>query len=402
MREINKLLLLVILIIGCVSCNQQNTNKKESKKRIVIKSTPIGVDNSDFEDVKSKNFIKGRVHNWLTDTVYLTTLPYYSPYSNKTYYQILTKDSTFQFDFHDIDKPIIIQLTSTKSAIDGNINSLLFDNLTDKHYYGQCAKFNTYQHTTYLMEPNDSILVELNFNSWIEKLSEKKAKYLKSLGVKVKDDNTVRDYGKTGIKFLNPNKNSLEYYQKWFAVDDEFDSEIERSKNVNEAYNKVYKLKEKLLSDLHLEESNITPFLFNHLKAYIEFGARKEFLKSLILKEENYLKGNIKPEIIEFLEFDKNAIDFAVLSSDQYNDYLEFYLTYKFNKRNGNSSKYYPFSKEKFELVMEVLPEESQYYYLANQLLHQENTIENKDLSIQLVQKYSNGDLNEKLEEKYQ
>ncbi len=212
---------------------------------------------------------------------------------------------------------------------------MLFDNLTDKHYYGQCAKFNTYQHTTYLLEPNDSILVELTFNSWIEKLSKKKAKYLKSLGVKVKDDNTIRDYGKTGIKFLNSNKNSLEYYQKWFAVDDEFDSEIERSKKTIDTYNKVYKLKEKLLSDLKKEQANITPFLFNHLKAYVEFGAKKEFLKNLILKDKDYLRGEIKPEIIEFLEFDKNAIDFAVLSSDQYNDYLEFYLTYKRNNKTG-------------------------------------------------------------------
>lgn len=402
MKKVNEIFLLVILIMGCFSCSQQSTNKKESRNRIAIKSTPIKFDYSVNENVKAETYIKGKVHNWLTDTVYLTTLPYYSPYSNKTYYQILTKDSTFKFDFHDIDKPIIIQLTSTKSAIDGNINTLLFDNLTDKHYYGQCAKFNTYQLTTYVLEPNDSILVELNFNSWIEELSDKKAKYLKSLGVKVSDDNTIRDYGKTGITFLNPNKNSLEYYQKWFAVDDKFDSEIERSKNADDAYNKVYKLKEKLLSELQQEKSNITPFLFNHLKAYIEFGAKKEYLKYLILIDKEYLKGKVKLEIREFLGFDKNAIDFAVLYSDQYNDYLEFYLTYKFNKRNGNNLKYYPFNKEKFELATKVLPEKSQYYYLANQLLHQENTLENKALSIQLVQNFPNGDLNEKLEEKYQ
>ncbi len=402
MKEINNLLFIVIIIVSCISCNQQNTNKKESKKETDIKSTPIEVVYSGIENRKPRSYIKGKVHNWLTDTVYLTTLPYYSPYSNETYYHTLTKDSTFQFDFYDIDKPIIIQLTSTKSAIDGNINTLLFDNLTDKHYYGQCAKFSTYRLTTYLLEPNDSILVELNFNSWIEKLSKKKAKYLKSLGVKVLDDNTVRDYGKTGITFLNPNKNSLEYYQKWFAVDDEFDTEIERSKNVDEAYNKVFNLKEKLLSDLQKEKSNITPFLFDHLKAYVEFGAKKEFLKNLILKDKDYLKGKVKPDITEFLEFDKNVIDFAVLSSDQYNDYLEFYLTYKKNIKTGNSSEYYAFNKEKFQFTMSELPEISKYYYVANQLLHQEKTIENKELSIQLVKKYPEGELNEKLEKKYQ
>ena len=278
---------------------------------------------------------------------------------------------------------------------------MLFDNLTDEHYYGQCAKFYTYQLTTYLLEPNDSILVELNFNSWIEKLSKKKAKHLKSLGLKVLDDNTVRDYGKTGITFLNSNKRSLEYYQKWFAVDDKFNSEIELSKSVDDAYNKVNKLKEKLLSDLQQEKSNITPFLFDHLKSLYRVWCKKEFLKNLILKNQKYLSGKVKPEIKKFLEFNKNSIDFAVLTCDQYNDYLEFYLTYKLNERNKNDLKYYPFNKEKFEFVTEVLPEKLQYYYLANQLLHQENTIENKDLSFRLVQKYLNGDLNEKLEEKY-
>lgn len=402
MRKTNKILLLVILIMSCVSCIQQNTNKKVSKKGIVVKSTPIKIDYSVYKSGKSNTYIKGKVHNWLTDTVYLTTMPYYSPYSNTTFYQTISKDSTFQFDFSRIDQPIILQLAPVKWAIDQNINSLLFANLTDKHYYGQCAKFNTYQVTTYLLEPNDSILVELNFNSWIEKLSDKKAKYLKSLGVKVLDNNTVRDYGKTGLVFLNQNKTSLEYYQKWFAVDDKFDTEIERSKNVESAYERVFKLKENLLSDLQEEKSNITPFLYKHLKAYIEFGAKKEFLKNLILKDKDYLKGKVKPKIMEFLEFDKDAIDFAVLSCDQYNDYLEFYLTYKFNKRNGDNLEYYPFNKEKFELVTEVLPKKSQYYYLANQLLHQENIIENKDFSIQLIQKYPNGDLNERLEEKYQ
>jgi hypothetical protein len=402
MKKIYEIFLIVILIMSCFSCNQKNAAKMESINRIAVKSNPIKIEDSDNNKVKTKSYIKGKVHHWITDTVYLTTMPYYSPYSNKTYYQTLSKDSTFQFDFHDMDKPIIIQLAPTKAAIDGNINTLLFDNLTDKHYFGQCEKFNTYQLTTYLLEPNDSILVELNFNSWIEKLSDKKAKYLKSLGVKVSEDNNVRDYGKTGITFLTQNKSSLEYYQKWFAVDDKFDSEIERSRNVDDAYSKVYKLKEKLLSDLQQAKSAITPFLFDHLKAYIEFSARKEFLKNLILKDKDYLKGQVNDEIIEFLEFNKNEIDFAILSCDQYNDYLEFYLTYKRNRKTGNNSEYYAFNKEKFQFASSELPVISRYYYLANQLLHQEKTIENKDLLIQLVKEYPNGVLNEDLKDKYQ
>lgn len=394
--------LLIILMISFVSCGQKNTDKNESKNRIAHKSDPIRVKNLDIKKVTSNTFIKGKVHNWITDTVYLTTLPYYSPYRNQTYYQTLTKDSTFLFDFQNIDSPIIIQLTATKPAIDRNINNLLFDNLTEKYYFGQCAKFNTYELTTYLLEPGDSILVDLSFNSWIENLSDEKAKYLKSLGVNVQDDNTVRDYGKTKISFLNKEKSSLEYYQKWFAIDDEFDSEIELSEDVEDAFISVKKLKGKFISDINKEKSKITPFLYNHLMAYIEFGAKKEFLKNLLFKNKDYLNGQVKNEINSFLEFDKSNIDFAILSSDQYNEYIELYLTYKMNKKTKNSFKYYPFNNEKYQLVMNELPEKSQYPYLANQLLDQVTTIENKNLSIQLTDKFPKGELNELLKEKYQ
>ena len=401
MKEITKLLLLTVLIMSCISCNQQDKVKKKSTVKTTIKSNPKQIVTLENNEEKFITYINGKVKHWITDTVYLTTLPFYSPYSYETFYQTISKDSTFKFDFSKIDQPIILQLAPTKKAIDQNINSLLFANLTDKHYYGQCAKFNTYQVTTYLLEPNDSVLVELSFNSWIEKLSDKKAKYLKSLGVNVLDDNTVRDYGKTGLTFLNLNTSSLKYYQEWFAVDDKFDTEIERSKNVESAYERVFKFKEKLLSDLQQEKSNITPFLYKHLKAYIEFGSRKEFLKNLILEDKDYLKGNVANEIANFLEFNKEDIDFAILSNDQYNDYLEFYITYKMNKETGNTYEYYDFNKEKFDFVVNELPKKSHYYYVANQLLHKENPAEFKDLYTQLIKEYPRGDLNEKLAGKF-
>lgn len=401
MRKINKILLVTVLIMSCISCNQQDKGKKMSTDRITIKSNPKQVVTLENKKEKSITYINGKVKLWITDTVYLTTLPFYSPYSYETFYQTISKDSTFQFDVNKIEQPIILQLAPTKAAIDQNINSLLFANLTDKYYYGQCAKFSTYQVTTYLLEPNDSILVELSFNSWIEKLSDKKAKYLKSLGVNVSDNNTVRDYGKTGLTFLNSNTTSLKYYQKWFAVDNKFDTEIERSKNVKSAYEKVIQLKENLLSDLQQEKSNITPFLYKHLKAYIEFGSRKEFLKNLILVEKYYFKGTVANEIADFLEFNKEDIDFATILCDQYNDYLEFYLTYKMNKETGNTNKYYDFNKEKFEFVVNELPKKSQYYYLANQLLHEESSVEFKDLYTLLIKEYPKGDLNKKMKQKF-
>lgn len=393
--------LLFLALIG-ISCSQKRTKKVIPLAETAKVSNPILVESSDYVDNENKTFIKGKVHNWLSDTIYLTTLNYYSPYSNETYYQTLSKDSTFHFNFDEIDQPIIIQLSATKSSIDQNINALLFDNLTDKHYFGQCAKFNTFKVSTYLLEPNDSILVEINFNSWVEKLSNKKAKRLRSMGIEVEKDNTIRDYGKTGLTFGNKDKKSLEYYQKWFAVDDKFDSQIELSKNPENAFKKVVLLQEKLLADLHEEESNITPFLYKYLKTSIEFSAKKEFLKDLILKNKEYLKGDVSNEILDFLKFDKQNIDYSTLLCDQFNDYLEFYLTYKINDEKKRTNTYYEFSSEKFDFVLKELPEKSQYSYLANQLLHQQNSIENKNLYNRFLKSFPKGNLNKKLKEKFQ
>ncbi len=49
MSKNNNPLFLVILIISCISCSQQNANQKESKKGIDIKSTPIEIEYSGFE-----------------------------------------------------------------------------------------------------------------------------------------------------------------------------------------------------------------------------------------------------------------------------------------------------------------------------------------------------------------
>lgn len=399
MKKINGIILLTIFILLALSCHQEN--KRKVTKSELVKSIPIKVENS-FDKIKEgKTYIRGKVKNWITDTIYFTTLPYYSPYSNETYYQTLSSDSTFYLGFNEIKNPVIVQIAPRKKTIDRNINALLFDNLTEKHYFGQCEKFNTYNITTYLLEPSDSVLVEINYNSWIEKISEKKAKYLKSLGVEIIEGNKVRDYGKSKLTFLNPDKNSLEYYQKWFGVDDKYDYEIEMSFRIKSAFKKVLNVKNKLVSDLNHEKSNITPFLYEHLLAYIEFGAKKEFLKNLILEEKDYLSGKVPIEILDFLEFDKESINSATILCDQYNDYLEFYLTYKMNKKTGNNNTYYGFDEKKYDLVKSELPKASQYYYLANQLLQQKKSEKNENLAIRLTKENPKGDLNEKLNKKY-
>lgn len=398
MKKSNGIILFTICIFLGLSCHQEN--KKKATKKELVRSIPIKVENSIDNIKKGNTYIKGKVKNWITDTVYFTTLPYHSPFSNETFYQTLSNDSTFYLSFNEIKKPIILQISPRKITIDRNINALLYDNLTEKHYFGQCEKFNTYNITTYLLEPSDSILVEINYNSWIEKISDKKAKYLKSLGVEIIEGNKVRDYGKSKLAFLNTDKNSLEYYQKWFGIDDKYDSEIEMSLSVKSAFEKVSNVKNKLISDLNQEKPNITPFLYEHLLAYIEFGAKKEFLKNLILEERDYLRGKVPIEILEFLEFDKNNIGYSTILCDQYNDYLEFYLTYKMNKKTGNDNTYYKFNEEKYELVKRELPKVSQYHYLANQLLHQKNTEKNQTLTIQLIKENPQGDLNDKLRHK--
>ena len=109
--------------------------------------------------------VKGKVHEWLTDTVYLSHLPFYSPHSSTVEYQIISKDSTFYFEWDDIDEPFIISITYLKKFSEQILESLLFENLTEKYYYGQCLKFFQNGSTMYLVEPGSILNIDLTANT---------------------------------------------------------------------------------------------------------------------------------------------------------------------------------------------------------------------------------------------
>jgi hypothetical protein len=352
-----------------------------------------------------ESLVKGKVHNWITDTVYIVTLPFYSPYSTKTEYHIISTDSTFEHSFSDIKEPIVFFIAPEKKSVNQQVQSLLFDNLTDKHYYGHCIKTYTYGVTTYLIEQNERIELELSYNSWVEKLSNEKAEKLRSYGINVPNNNKIKNIGKTKIDFLNTDDFSLRYYQKSFNLDDKFDKTLERSKKIKSAIKNLKDKEQVLLANLEKDKDKLNPFLFKYIKSEIEFGARKEFLKYLKFEHEKYMnnlfKAEMPAEIMEIVEFDKENIDNATLINEEYNEYLELYLNFKFSIKQGKYVVYKELDNDKFYFANKELPGISSYYYLANSLLHANNSENLKTLSDRLINDYPNGALNNMLIEKY-
>lgn len=350
-----------------------------------------------------ETMIKGKVHKWITDTVYVTTLPFHSPYLTKTEYHIISGDSIFEHKFTDITTPLVFFISPEKKTVNQQINTLLFDNLTEDHYYGQCIKVYTYGITTYLIEPNEKIELEITFNHWFEQLSNEKAERLRSYGITVSADNKVMDIGKSKIDFLTTNNFALEYFQKSFDLDDKLDKTLEKSKTVNAAIKNLKSKEQKLITELDENKEKMSPFLYDYIKAEIEFGARKEFLKYLRFDHEDYLstlfKDEIPEEFLEIIEFDKQITNEAILTNEEYNEYIENYLNFKLSVKKGKYIVYNEFDKEKYDLAMVELPEKSRYSYLANNILNSDE--DNKNLADRLMTEFPNGALNNKLTEKY-
>lgn len=350
--------------------------------------------------------VKGKVHNWISDSVYITTLPFYSPYSCKTYSMILSNDNTFEYSFLDITEPLVFFISPEKRSVNNQVKDLLFDNLTKNHYYGHCIKVYTYGITTYLIEPGENLNIELTFNSWIDQLSEEDAKKWRSYGADVSADNKVMNIGKTGIKFHNPDNFKFEYYQKSFNLDDKCDEVLERSKKIESGIKNLKDEEQELLSQLEKDIDKLSPFLYDYIKAEIVYGAKKEFLKYLRFEHEKYMStlfaNEIPAEFFEITEFDKENINYATLINEEYNEYLEIYLNYKFSIEKKEYVVYKQFDREKFEFAIKELPEISKYYYLANNLLQAEKSLDFKNLADRLITDYPDGELNSKLIEKYQ
>ncbi|WP_308991349.1 hypothetical protein QLS71_001255 [Mariniflexile litorale] len=357
-----------ILLFFTLGCDQQTT-KTSFKKELNTKKTTI----------------KDRVHNWPTDTVYFATFTFHSPYSTVEGFQILTPDKNFELNKENVDKPFVLFLTPERKFLDLR-KDVLFENLTDKYFRGYCQRFYDYPITTYLIEPGTETEVELT--------------------------KTTR-YGKTLVKFLNPNKYNSEYYQTTFELDNgfdevldpRFDATLKDIKNIDNAIRNLNNKLNELLTKLDKEQQYISPFLYNYTKSEIEFGGKKEFLRYLLLdhKEETskIFRNKIPEKINNVIEFKKENIDYATLISQEYNEYLELYLNFKLSKLKNKLITYKEFDKEKFDFALKELPQTSKYYYLANNLLHLNYNEQTKELVTTLIDLYPDGKLNDKLLKKY-
>ena len=353
-------ILLILLFFITISCNQ--------------KSQKLPFDNSLKKEL---TLIKGKVNNWHTDTVYYASLPFHSPYSTFEGFKILSSDKNFELTFNDIDKPFILLLTPEEKFLD-NRSFLLFESFTDQYYQGYCKNFFTMPMTTYLVEPDSESIVELTKTS---------------------------RYGETKIKFLNENTYNSEYYQTTFDLDQRFDEVVTLAKTREKAIEDLNIKLNDLLKRLDKEREYISPFLYRYVKAEIEFGARKEFLRYLLLdhKEETsqLLVNEIPSDINEVVEFDKEKIDDATLISQEYNEFLELYLHFKFSQQKRKLILFKEFDKEKFDFAFNELPEASKYYYLANNLLYSNANEQTKELVARLVCEYPDGEFNDKLSKKH-
>jgi len=327
-----------------------------------------------------KTTIKGTVSKWPTDTIYLQTLPFHSPHSAVLKYQLIFKDSTFNFQFEKADKPFVFFITPQRKIVDQQVKILLFNNLTEEHYWGNCIKIYTYGKTTNLIEPGEKLDINITWNGWTK---------------------TDVDYSGSG-KFKN------EYYQKSFDLDNKADKALSGITSENIAW-AISNLKNAVKSQLEYLESNkdkLSPVFYDYIKAEIEFGAKKEFLKYLWSEKENYLKeivasGKIPDTFVEILAFDKYSINDAGLISEEYNEFLEEYINFLTNISNREYKRFNPFNLKKLKIVAEEFPEKSIYHYVVNQLLLIDDESEFKGIIKKIIKYYPDGELNSKLKEKY-
>ena len=86
-------------------------------------------------------------------------------------------------------------------------------------------------------------------------------------------------------------------------------------------------------TNLDKEQPYISPFLYNYIKAEIEFGARKEFLRYLLLDHKGsaskLFENGTPADIMAVVEFDKENIGYATVISQEYNEFIELYLNFK-------------------------------------------------------------------------
>ncbi|GAA3558512.1 hypothetical protein [Snuella lapsa] len=362
--------------------------------------------------------IKGKVHFWPTDTIYLQTMPFHSPHLSELKHQIVSKDSTFSFEFKNIDKPFVVQLFMSEQNAKLNKEHLLYNNLTDQYFYNQCEKFYTYGTTTFLLEPNRTLNIELERNWSISKLTPQMAKKYRETGVEVSKDNTLEATQKTSISFLGENTFQNEYFQKSFSLDNKIDNRLDIYKTlpIDKAIISLKKIRRNFLDELEKNKNKLSPTFYNYIYAEIEFSIKKEFLRFLMLTKEKemnvFYTNEIPQEIMDIIEFDNENINIETLISESYNKFLPLYLNFKLNIKNKSYQRYYEYDINKIRTAIKNFPEKSVYYFITNYLLQPQTnrkemikTIKNEEaveeLILKTILKYPNGELNDKLIEKY-
>ena len=324
---------------------------------------------------QTKTTIKGTVLNWPTDTIYIQTMPFNSPHSSELKFQTIKKDSVFNFSFISDEKPTVVQIYTNKKHAENNKEQLLFLNYTDKYYYSHCDKFYTHGVTTFLLEPNKTLEVVLKHNQHEKKLSNKVAEKYKKIGIEVSPNNTVNTVNKTTIDFIGDTNFQNEYYQTYFNVDDKIDNRLKiyETEPIEKAISSYHKITTKLIGKLELEKNKLSPVFYDYLKAEIEFGARKEFLKFLMLTKEKemdtFFSKEIPEEISNIIEFDRSKINSTVILSEEYNKFLMLYLNFKLNITNKKYNSHYSFSIQKGKIIFKKFPRISVFYFMQNYLL---------------------------------
>jgi len=347
-----------------------------------------------------KTVIKGKVHKWPSDTIYIQTLPFFSPYSNVLDYTLINKDSTFSYEFTKIKKPIVFHVGSNKDQLNENAEKLLFDSLTEEHYWGFCNKFYDYGLSTHLIDNGNVIEVNLTNNSYYTKVTLEVEKEAKKYGIKLSAGDTIFSAQKTNVMHLGSNNFQNDFYQKSFTLDNILDQKLEtfEFKPIVEAVEDLKKMTEKLLGGLELERKNLSPLFFNYIKSEIIFGAKKEFLKFLRFSKEEELNvlfsKEIPKEIIDIVELKASDINDATLISEEYTEYVELYLNFKMNILNKKYIVYNKLDDAKIKIIKESLPKESAYYYLSNQFLHHKDSIK-RDVILEVIKNNPKGELNQ-------
>lgn len=359
--------------------------------------------------IAQETIIKGKVHNWETDTVYVCELSFHSPYSSKVDYQIISNDGSFEFKWTDKKAPFVICIAPLSKTINNNKEALLFQNLTENHYYGQCIKFYKFGSTTYLIEPNTTLNVDVTLNTRIDTLSEEKAAYYRKLGADVKQDNTVRDFEETEIKFNGSSDNfNNTYYQQLFEKRIQLEDilEIYSSKNPQMALVNISLTLQNLLYDLELNKEKLSSTYYDYIKAELVFSAKMEYLKYLQFEQKDYLKEiiaskNLPESMLKFLAIDNSLINSITIRSEMYNEYIGFYLNFIMNVVENDYMDYHPFNSNKWKAVVDELPSQAVYYYIANHLLIVDKSSEFEEIYNWLKWRYPDGILNTELNEKY-